>query len=206
MTCPPQAIPAPGQYLMAWVEEAPHYELAASLYAASTSAGGFRAALPGPLMQPGLNLHLRGPLGHGFRPVEGLRRLALAAFDCYPSRLMPLAESALRRGADVALFTNAAIPRLPASFEQYPLDSLPEILSWADFLAIDTPLEGLGRLRSTLGLEPGAYLPCPAQVLIFTPMPCGGLAECGACAVMAPRGWKLACKDGPVFDLHELNW
>jgi hypothetical protein len=43
-----------------------------------------------------------------------------------------------------------------------------------------------------------------AQALVITPMPCGGIAECGVCAVTARRGWKLACKDGPVFDLTEL--
>jgi NAD(P)H-flavin reductase len=40
--------------------------------------------------------------------------------------------------------------------------------------------------------------------LVVAPMPCGGLAECGVCAVTTRRGWKLACKDGPVFDLGEL--
>jgi len=37
------------------------------------------------------------------------------------------------------------------------------------------------------------------------PMPCGGLGDCGLCAVDLKRGWKLACKDGPVFDLNELE-
>ena len=44
-----------------------------------------------------------------------------------------------------------------------------------------------------------------AQALIVTPMPCGGIAECGVCAVTVRRGWKMACKDGPVFDLKELT-
>jgi hypothetical protein len=35
-------------------------------------------------------------------------------------------------------------------------------------------------------------------------MPCGGLAECGVCALPAHRGWKLLCKDGPVLELGEL--
>jgi NAD(P)H-flavin reductase len=42
--------------------------------------------------------------------------------------------------------------------------------------------------------------------LILAPMPCAGLAECGACAVPARSGWKLACLDGPVFDLRALDW
>jgi NAD(P)H-flavin reductase len=35
-------------------------------------------------------------------------------------------------------------------------------------------------------------------------MPCGGVADCGACAVETRLGWKLACEDGPVFDLIDL--
>jgi dihydroorotate dehydrogenase electron transfer subunit len=44
------------------------------------------------------------------------------------------------------------------------------------------------------------------KALVMTPIPCGGIAECGACAVPAHRGWKLACRDGPVFNLNELAW
>jgi hypothetical protein len=61
-------------------------------------------------------------------------------------------------------------------------------------------------LRNMIGLSEGIGLPCPAQVLITTPMPCAGLAKCGACAIASRRGWKLACEDGPVFDLNHLKW
>jgi hypothetical protein len=43
-----------------------------------------------------------------------------------------------------------------------------------------------------------------AQVLIHTPMPCAGLAECGVCAVRDRHDWKMACKDGPVFIMKDL--
>ena len=43
-----------------------------------------------------------------------------------------------------------------------------------------------------------------AQALVRTPMPCGALADCGVCTVRTSRGPKLACKDGPVFDLSLL--
>jgi Leu/Phe-tRNA-protein transferase len=47
--------------------------------------------------------------------------------------------------------------------------------------------------------------PCPGQALIHTAMPCAGIAECGACAVRTRKSWRLACKDGPVFDISELE-
>ena len=87
-----------------------------------------------------------------------------------------------------------------------PLIDLPSAVSWADFLAIDSSLESLPELRSCLGLRPGELSPCPGQVLVFAAMPCGGFAECGVCAVHTRQGWKLACKDGPIFDLNELDW
>ena len=95
---------------------------------------------------------------------------------------------------------------MPASYEINPLRLLPDALAWADFLALDAPLPRLAELRSLLGLRPDQHLPCLAQVLVETPMPCGGVAECGVCAVPARRGWKLACQDGPVFNLDELEW
>jgi dihydroorotate dehydrogenase electron transfer subunit len=80
-----------------------------------------------------------------------------------------------------------------------------EALAWADYLALDVPPDGLDRLRDRLGLDPTSDLAASAQVLISMAMPCGWGA-CGACAVKARRGWKLACKDGPVFDLNVLEW
>ena len=55
-----------------------------------------------------------------------------------------------------------------------------------------------------LGLGKQAKVRFEAQVLVLVPMPCGGMGECGVCAVKIQRGWKLACKDGPVFDLEDL--
>jgi hypothetical protein len=42
------------------------------------------------------------------------------------------------------------------------------------------------------------------QILIHTSMPCGGIAECGVCALRTEDDWKLICKEGPVFDLREI--
>ena len=100
------------------------------------------------------------------------------------------------------LFTDAELPRLPTQVEANPLDALPDALSWADFLALDGPpdtLEGLGKiLKGTIR--------CPAQILVHIPMPCGGMADCGVCAVRTKKNkYKLACVDGPVFDLSEIR-
>jgi NAD(P)H-flavin reductase len=48
-------------------------------------------------------------------------------------------------------------------------------------------------------------LACRAEALVLTAMPCGGMAECGVCAVKTAAGWQSACKDGPVFDFASLE-
>jgi hypothetical protein len=106
----------------------------------------------------------------------------------------------------VALFSDASLPRLPAALEAQALQNVPEALAWADFLAIDIPVSSLSGLRRLLGLGSGERPPCPGELLIETPMPCASLADCGACAVPGRHGWKMACKDGPVFDINEIEW
>ena len=151
-------------------------------------------------------LALRGPLGQGFSLPESARRVALISLAESPARLLPLASQAIKGQLAIALFTDAHMTGLPTALEIQPLSALSEALLWADFIALELPLGSLPELRPRLGLSATDRLPCPAQVLITTPMPCTGMAECGACAVPAQRGWKLACRDGPVFNLNELSW
>ena len=202
LDCPPGAIPAPGQFMLAYAPQDSAAALATPLFAAEVLADGFWAAAPLPqTWQPGMDLRLRGPLGQGFALPETARRLALAALGDSAARLLPLAQQALSQDMAVALFSDAALPRLPTFIEVNPLSMLPEALAWADFLALDLPREQVENLRQALGLRSGWPLTCPGQALVTLPMPCGGLGECGACAVPVRRGWKMACQDGPVFDL-----
>lgn len=201
IACPPRAIPAPGQYLLAWDGEI----LGAPLFSAGAQEEGFLAAPPLPAgWAPGTELALLGPLGRGFRLPAGLRRLALAAAGDTAARLLPLALEALQREAAVTLFGDAPLPPLPASLEAYPLNALREAHGWMDFLAVDLPGEKLPDLRAILELPGEARLPCPGQALVVVPMPCAGVGQCGVCAVPARRSWKLACQEGPVFDLDDL--
>ena len=206
VACPPHATPKAGQYCLA---HAPGdgEPLEAVLFASEISSQGFRAPPPVPhAWIPGASLTLRGPLGKGFSLEGSPRRLALAALGETAARLLPLARQAAAAGADIAWFSDAPLPPMPASHELNPLRLLADGLSWADFLALDLPVERLGGLGAVLGLHPEQRLACPAQVLVIAPMPCGGAAACGACAVPTRRGWRLACQDGPVFNLSELEW
>lgn len=206
IACPPGAVPLPGQFVTARSLADRHAALPVTLFLAETWDDGFVAAPPAPFgWGLGSVLALRGPQGHGFHLPPAARRLALASFESI-SRLAPLALMAHERKMEVALFTDAPLPMLPAAVEAYPLAALPDVLHWADLLALDLPLPRLKGLRETLSLRPSDHLPCPTQVLLLTLMPCAGMAECGACAVPTRNGTLLACLDGPVFDLNLLNW
>jgi len=204
IACPPRLIPMAGQYIMGY---APGDDpvLAEPLFLAEQAPGGFWAAPSAPRgWAPGTELSLRGPLGRGFRLPAEMRRLALVALDAGVERLLPLIAPALAQNAAMALFTDAPLPPLPSVLEAFPLEELPVALSWADFLALDVPLPALPELLSRLGAGDDQPLPVAGQVLVRAAMPCAGVGACGVCALPVRRGWKLACSDGPVFDLGDL--
>ncbi len=202
--CPPPMIPAPGKYLLAHANgsDAP---LAASVFPASSFTDGFLAAPPIPdSWTPGTHLHLRGPLGHGFILPQSARRVGLIAFDDSSRRLLALLDTALTQDASVTLVCENPPDDLPLRVEVQPLRALNEVCAWADYVAVDAARESLPVLKSRLGIGSPLRVPKDAQILIRTPMPCGALAECGVCAVETRDGHRLACEDGPVFDLKEI--
>jgi hypothetical protein len=222
MECPPGLRPAPGQYLLAQPLDrgpfGPPEPLPTVLFPARTyplarsgeiAPGELELAPPLPAhWTAGTRLVVRGPLGRGFSLPPNARRVALVGLGPFAHRLLALAEQALVQGAGVAFYTPNArgLPAgLPPEVEIQSLESLGDALGWADYMAFDLLPGALPSLRKRFGLAPHTPLPVPAQVLVQVPMPCGGQAECGLCAVDQPRGWKMACKDGPVFDWHDLE-
>ena len=204
VSCPPEAIPEPGQYLLS-IDSAS--VLPIPLFLSKRADNGFLTAPPVPsVWVPGTRLQLHSPLGRGFQIPANSLKLAFVAMDGTSARLLPLAHQALREARAVALFTDTPLPALPLAIEAHPLNALPEFMSWADFLAVDLPMQALPRLRQTFGLAPQEHLLCQGQALVLASMPCGTLAECGVCALKVRNTWQLACKDGPVFNLKDLEW
>jgi hypothetical protein len=212
--CGPKVLPGPGQYLQAVNPNEPEAVLGCSLFPVGTPSSldetASRGAISlGPIPRswhPGTTLKLRGPLGHGF-DVPAVSRLALAALGDSASRLLPLIRPALDNNADIVILSAAPLPSLPLAIEIQSLNALPESAAWADFLALDLPAEKLPSLRKHFKLGPHEYLSCPAQALITLPMPCAGIGECGVCAIpLQGKGYALACEEGPVFNLNQLDW
>lgn len=219
VSCPSNLIPSPGQYLLAGDgSDAPlpvplfHTDSAPQGFMHSTASLVHRTAstlvAAGPVpgsWHPGLELHLRGPLGRGFTLPASARKVGLVAFDDSPARLKGLIRPALKQEAAVVLLCNSAPENLPDDVEVQPLSALSEIVEWADYLACDVSRENLNQLREHLGKLNQLPAGKESQVLIRTPVPCGGLADCGVCAVSLKSDWRLACKDGPVFSWKEVS-
>jgi len=204
IACPANLIPAAGQYLLA--SDASDSPLPVPLFYTDSAPEGFFAAPPIPeSWMPGTSLSLRGPLGRGFAIPAGARKIVLVAFDDSPLRLRGLIRPSLKQGAAVVLVSDLTVDHLSDEVEVQPLSALSEIMAWADFAAFDVARANLFELREKLGNKNQLPALCEAQVLIRISMPCGGVAECGVCAVnLLPSGWQMACKDGPVFDLREI--
>ncbi len=204
ITCPPEVTPAPGQYLLAHTpgSDSP---LPVTLFSSLIHPkSGFRSA-PGipSYWKPGDILHLRGPIGHGYSMPVSARKVALIAFDDTPARLQGLIAPAITQNAEVVVVCGLQAVDLPEAVEIQPLDGLFDVLQWADYAAVDVSRENLQPLRERLAGLGQAWMKIEAQVLVRAPMPCGGLADCGVCALSRDQDWREICKDGPVFPLRD---
>jgi len=198
IACAVQLVPAAGQYVLA--SEASDSPLPVPLFNTESSPEGFICAPPvAESWKPGQELYLRGPLGHGFTLPVAAKRIALVSLDGQPWRLRGLIQPFLKQGGLIVLVSDSSVDNLSDEVEVQPLSSLSEVVRWADYIAFDVSRENLPGLKEKLdGLKQIAAL-AEAQVLVRAPMPCGGVAECGVCAISLKSGWEMVCKEGPVF-------
>lgn len=204
LDCPPNLIPAPGQYLLAHAEGSDS-PLPDPVFFYDSAPMGFRAAPPLPsYWAPGTTLNIRGPLGKGFTLPASARKIALIAFDNSPARLRGLIEPALKQGGEILLICDSNQHNFPEVIEIQPVKALEDACKWADYVAIDAVRESLSELKKRFGALNQIAAANDAQVLVRAPMPCGGIAECGACALSNRPPWKAVCKDGPVFNWIEM--
>lgn len=175
---------------------------------------------------PGETLDLVGPLGRGFELGPAVRNLLLVSDVAAIGPLLALAAQASGRPGNVVMALGGSraaglypLHLLPPPVEAQVttldgslgwrgsvVDLLPDLLRWADAVCcLGTPglyRELRGQIESVrFRLEPGF-----AQALVTGPPLHGcGVGSCLACVVPVERGYRLACVDGPVFDLAALR-
>jgi dihydroorotate dehydrogenase electron transfer subunit len=202
----------PGQYILASTVTGGDDPIPTSLFMEGVDGDEVSICSPSPEgWIPGQTLSFRGPLGHGFRLPGLFRRMALIGLDDHPGRLMSLVQVGRLMKADIVLAgefsSNPMITHdIPHQVELAGFEQLTELIAWADFVAMDVPLEKIHALGELIGETASRTMNRDIQVLVHTGMPCGGIAKCGICAVKTKRGYKLACQDGPVFDLADLSF
>jgi len=202
ISCPSILVPLPGQYLLSGIASSSD-PLPVPLFSTESTSESFTAIVPDNWL-PGLEISLRGPLGRGFTLPSSARKVALIAIDDSPSRLRGLITPALKQDAAVVLVCETEEDSLPDEVEVQPMSALDDVLAWADYVAIDVLRENLLGLKENLGGANWLSVKCEAEVLVRAPVPCGGIADCGVCAVATKSSWKMVCKDGPVFNLKQL--
>ena len=207
ISCPTVLIPKPGQYLLAGAASRSDL-LPVSLYSTESTLQSvamapwshFTTSTPIPeTWTPGLELFLRGPLGKGFTLPASARKVVLVAFEESISYLVGLIAPALKQGAAVVVVSASREDGLPDEVEVQPLSALVDVVQWGDYVAMDVLRENLPGVKERLVGQRQTSVMKEAQVLIRTQMPCGGVAECGVCALATKSAWKMVCKDGPVF-------
>lgn len=177
---------------------------------------------PGAALQAGARVDLIGPLGRGFEVPDVTRRLLLVASIAHLPVLLPLTNQ--KPGLSTALLLSAStaaelypVQMLPPALEVHvvttdgsaghrgaTLDLFPDLVRWADCacIAADPAIyPALAEIVRELRMGPAHRF---AQALVAPPMVCG-VGACQGCAVPVAGGTKLACTDGPVFDLLELR-
>jgi dihydroorotate dehydrogenase electron transfer subunit len=197
VACAAGLIPAPGQYLLTGASSSSL--LPDPVFYIDSAPEGFLAAPAPDWWTPGLKLFLRGPLGRGFLLPASARKIALLSLSGSALRLYSLIQPALKQGASVVMVNSSYHEHLPDAVEIQPISVLEEILSWADWVAVEAAREELPILRDMLGRQKQTHVLHDAEILVRTPVPCGGIAECGVCTLVLRTGWKMACREGPVF-------
>jgi dihydroorotate dehydrogenase electron transfer subunit len=196
------SVPAPGEYYLAFAPGSSQvlptalfpYEIGSE---SLTLCGYFPSE-----WQPGTPINIQGPLGEGFYPPSIAGKITLLALEpSLSDRLYALMLQSLSRGLAVAWVADTLPEQFPPQVELLEVSDLLEAVTWSDYTAAAVTLTGLGTLLNKFDRHP--ELKKKVDVLLDSPMVCGN-ARCGVCAVETKKGWKLACKDGPVFNLEEV--
>lgn len=169
----------------------------------------------------GAELDFIGMLGNGFEIKSSDKRLLLVAGGMGIAPVLFLAQEAVSRGLTTTLLYGA-----PTKKELYPLDELssgietiiatddgtagqkclvtdliPEYINEADAVFACGPLpmyKDMTRRRQKLLKNK------PCQISLEMRMACGH-GVCYGCTIETKQGLKQVCKDGPVFELDEVE-
>src|SRR5262245_56922349 len=186
-------------------------------------------------VRPGERLEVWGPLGNGFRDLDGVRHVGLVAggigqtpYLAYVRQLLGGrgygGEAPRQRARKVTVYYGVRTAELAACVEDFRAAGAEVRLATDDGSLgekgfVTAMVERHGRPDHLVGCGPEPMLHAlarlaerwqvPCDVSLETPMACG-VGVCFSCVtkVKTPDGWdyKRVCVDGPVFDAGGLEW
>jgi len=178
----------------------------------------------------GDTLDIFGPLGNGFFVNPRSKNLLLIAGGMGIAPLFFLADVAAGEGKKVTLITGARsadcllpisasqklfdVGMMPASihvvnatddgsegFKGLATDLIPAYLEGIDQIFACGPVE----MYRTMAASYNNIYKIPVQISLEIMMGCGA-GVCYGCTIKTKQGLKQVCKDGPVFDIGEIEW
>ena len=176
-------------------------------------------------LHPGDALNVLGPLGNGFHIDPGWKELVLVARGVGLATLLPLAMDAKRLGRRFTAVCSARHPDVLVSVDRFralgaDVVAVTDFEGTADVGNVERIVAGLIakrgvdaiftcgsarllKLLQRLGRAHGI----PGQVALEQQMACG-LGMCHCCVRPIRKDGEIAhlrvCREGPVFDLHEV--
>jgi dihydroorotate dehydrogenase electron transfer subunit len=170
----------------------------------------------------GDELDFLGPQGKAFRLDARAKNLLLVGGGYGVAPLVGLAERALKQGKSITLAVGAATASLvfpsrllPAQVEYvvatddgsagskgFVTEAIPSWLTWADMVYACGPIRMMAALAGGMRkLNPRLR----GQVAMEERMGCS-MGVCMGCVVETSKGPLRVCTDGPVFDVHQIQW
>ena len=202
---------APGQFALARLAATHDPYLRQMVFPAQIWPDGFALELPAgdPArlhLNPGADIVLLGPAGKRAPQIAAGMNLLLVA-NARPERLLPLAMQAIGSAGAVTLLlgrpypVEALHPEIEVRVGHLPT-LVAEYVKWAARVYIHTEPQPPNEIVKAM--RAAEFDEAQVSVLLTPPMPCG-TGACQACAVRMRRGWKLACREGPMFPLTDLS-
>jgi dihydroorotate dehydrogenase electron transfer subunit len=167
-------------------------------------------------------IDILGPLGNGFALPAAPSRLLLVAGGMGIAPLIFLAHNASQSAHQVKLLIGAKTAGLLPPAQLFPTGIevititedgsaglkglvtafLSLYTGWADRVYTCGPLPMYRAMAAQF--QDGRHS-LPVQLSLEVRMGCG-LGFCYACTIKTRQGLKQVCRDGPVFDMHDVLW
>lgn len=167
-----------------------------------------------------------GPLGKGFQIPPHAKNLLVLAKDSHLDFMLDLANTFAAQNKNVTLALQCLdkhyLPDLSSLAPSVELvattvngsfghrgeifSQLGDLANWADHIMAMGSTDFYRQLDAHLRQKRPALTPDFAQVMVLdTPIHLCGVGACRQCTVATKHGLKLACQDGPVFNLSDLS-